>query len=345
MQIFNSTYYILIFILCKLFFQNQALEDNARSEDKDSPSLALIQNDESLRNFVKRDAINSPITEIKETENIEKRGTKKSKKSKRKVVKKKKSKKSIKKKPSKNKTKKPLKKKTKKSKSKKNKIKSSTKKKPPSKKPKKTAKKRRTTKRRRTTKSTTTTSTTTTFTTTTTTSTTTTTKPDEFSKLKSLLYLTIDNLRTEYRAKKLKVNETLAELAQNFTDRFVNQSLTNLEVELKNIELTKNISIGAVFYYVKASEEYKPLSKWTLGAPFIDYRYPERFPSGGDFTLLIWSSSTHVGCGISKNSLQSTIATICLIYPKGNIKGQFAENIHPSIWKTDHPRLIIKKSR
>uniref|UniRef100_A0A0K0FJ98 SCP domain-containing protein n=1 Tax=Strongyloides venezuelensis TaxID=75913 RepID=A0A0K0FJ98_STRVS len=321
MQIFNSTYYIFIFILCKLFFQNLALEDNARSEDKDSPSLVLIQNDESLRNFVKRDAINSPITEIKETENLEKRETKKSKK---KVVKKKKSKKSIKKKLLKNKTKKPSKKKTKKS---------------SSKKPKKTTKKRRTTKRRRTTKFTTTTSTTTS-----TTFTTTTTKPDEFSKWKSLLYLAINNLRFEYQAKKLIVNNTLADLAQFFSDVTASKSFNNLNVKSKN-KLKLDDSIGVLFYHVKVSDEYKPLSKWTFGAPFIDFRYPERFPAGGDFTLLIWSSSTQIGCGISKSSSKSTILTICLIYPKGNIKGQFAENIHSSIWKTDHPRLIIKKSR
>uniref|UniRef100_A0A0K0FPD0 SCP domain-containing protein n=1 Tax=Strongyloides venezuelensis TaxID=75913 RepID=A0A0K0FPD0_STRVS len=321
MQIFNCNYYISISILCKLFFQNQALENNARSEDKVSASLALIQNYEPLRNFVKRGTIISSITEIKETENLEKRETKKSKKSKRKVVKKKKSKKSIKKKPLKNKTKKPSKKKTKKSLSKKSSSKKPTSKKPSSKSPTKTTERIITTKIQKSRKSPTST-----------------TKSNELEQLKLNLYEQINFLRWEYRAEEFKINNTLAELAQDLTDRFAKKKLKNLEVELKNIQSKKKISFGALFYYVKASDKYKPFSKWTLGAPFIDLRYPERFPSGGDFTLLIWSSSTQIGCGISKHHFISTIVTICLVYPKGNIKGQFAENIHRARYKIYFPQ-------
>uniref|UniRef100_A0A0K0FJ93 SCP domain-containing protein n=1 Tax=Strongyloides venezuelensis TaxID=75913 RepID=A0A0K0FJ93_STRVS len=331
MQIFNCNYYISISILCKLFFQNQALENNARSEDKVSASLALIQNYESLRNFVKRDAIISPITEIKETENLEKRETKKSKK---KVVKKKKSiKKKIleeqnkktfkqKKKKKKYKKKKFSKKKTKKPLSKKSSSKKPMSKKPSSKSPTKTTERIITTKIQKSRKSST-------------------TKSKELEQWKFNLYEQINNLRWVYQAKELKVNETLAELAQDLTDRFVYRSFRNLEVELKNIQSKKKISFGVLFYYVKASDKYKPFSKWTLGAPFIDLRYPERFPSGGDFTLLIWSSSTQIGCGISKNYSKSTIVTICLISPKGNIKGQFAQNIHRAKFKIYFP--LIRK--
>uniref|UniRef100_A0A0N5BQW6 SCP domain-containing protein n=1 Tax=Strongyloides papillosus TaxID=174720 RepID=A0A0N5BQW6_STREA len=280
MRIFYNNCYISIIILCKLLFQNQALENNAKSEDK--TSLDSIQNYESLRNFVKRDAIISPIAEVKENEYLGKREV--SKKEEKKVVKKKKSKKSSnKKKPSKKKIKKP---------------KSST-----------------------TTKSTTITSTTTI-------STTTTTKPDEFGERKSQVYKKIDDLRFNYRAKKLIINDELAKLAQNLSDRTASGRLKRF----KNVS-NKNNSLGAVVYQVKTSDEYNPFTKWTLGAPFIDYNNPEKYPAGGDFTQLIWSSTTHIGCGISKTPSKSKIVTICLLYPKGNINGQFAKNIHKSIYK------------
>uniref|UniRef100_A0A0N5BHR6 SCP domain-containing protein n=1 Tax=Strongyloides papillosus TaxID=174720 RepID=A0A0N5BHR6_STREA len=88
MQIFYYYRYITFIILCKLFFQNYALENNVKSEN--IASLNLVQNDESSRNFIKRDTLINPIAEVIESEYLDKRHAYKSKKNKKKVHKKKK---------------------------------------------------------------------------------------------------------------------------------------------------------------------------------------------------------------------------------------------------------------
>uniref|UniRef100_A0A0K0FJ78 SCP domain-containing protein n=1 Tax=Strongyloides venezuelensis TaxID=75913 RepID=A0A0K0FJ78_STRVS len=65
----------------------------------------------------------------------------------------------------------------------------------------------------------------------------------------------------------------------------------------------------------------------TLGAPFIDFKNPERFSVGGDFTQLIWRSTKKIGCGISYKAKTKEVIILCLLSPKVNIEGKFNENI------------------
>uniref|UniRef100_A0A0K0FJ90 SCP domain-containing protein n=1 Tax=Strongyloides venezuelensis TaxID=75913 RepID=A0A0K0FJ90_STRVS len=147
-------------------------------------------------------------------------------------------------------------------------------------------------------------------------------KPSKYEKMKKKLKSTINTIRKKYQAKKLTHDKRLASIAQNFVDKYAEKN-----VKESKYKLEKNESVGALIYRNKFNQAYVPFSLWTLGAPFIDFKNPERFPAGGDFTQLIWRSTKKIGCGISYKAKTKEVITLCLLSPKGNIEGKFKENI------------------
>uniref|UniRef100_A0A0N5BVD5 SCP domain-containing protein n=1 Tax=Strongyloides papillosus TaxID=174720 RepID=A0A0N5BVD5_STREA len=147
-------------------------------------------------------------------------------------------------------------------------------------------------------------------------------KPSKYDKMKNKIINTINTIRKKYQAQKLTVDKTLATVAQNYVDRYAGKS-----VKESDVKLSKNTSVGTLVYRNKYNHPYIPFAVWTLGAPFIDFSNPERFPAGLEFTQLIWASTKKIGCGISYRSASKEVITMCLLSPKGNIEGKFKKNV------------------
>uniref|UniRef100_A0A0K0FQV0 SCP domain-containing protein n=1 Tax=Strongyloides venezuelensis TaxID=75913 RepID=A0A0K0FQV0_STRVS len=305
MYIFYSNYYVAVIIVCRLLYQNHALENSAKNNNFKSVSL---EENESLRNFIKRDTIISPIAEVKETKYLEKRRV--NKKIKNLVKKKSSKKKSIKKKPSKMKKKKSSKQTTKKTSKKKKKkpskrttkksLKKTTKKKPKTtkkKKPKTTTRKPKTTK-------------------TTTKSTTTTTEPEKFPHLISKVIKEINELRKKHRVPELTVNDTLVEQTRKMFN------------DLGNYKDDKYIKFFGMLEDIEASyPEYDPFEKWAEGEKRINYDNLNENTVSKEFAQLVWASTKSIGCGYCIVDSNEVITFVCLFYPKGNIQGKYKENV------------------
>uniref|UniRef100_A0A0K0F421 Serpentine receptor class gamma n=1 Tax=Strongyloides venezuelensis TaxID=75913 RepID=A0A0K0F421_STRVS len=283
--IYRINYYIAVIIVCRLLYQNYALENSAKNNNFKSVSL---EENESLRNFIKRDTIITPIAEVKETKYLEKR--KVNKKIKNLVKKKSNKKKSIKKKPSK---KEPSKQTTKKSSEKTTKNK-----------PKTTKKSSETTTGKPIT------------TITTTKSTTTTTKPGKFPHLISGVINKINDLRQKHHAKKLIVSETLVKLTREMSDQITTRW---------NGTYTKHFGMLEFIDYLVNRKN--PFDIWIRGAEKINYDKLNETTVPKNFGQLVWVSTTNIGCHYVVYEHNNVICFICLFYPKGNIPGKYQKNV------------------
>ncbi len=63
----------------------------------------------------------------------------------------------------------------------------------------------------------------------------------------------------------------------------------------------------------------------------FDFNKPVFSPLTENFSQLIWKSTTSVGCarcgGIDKNTNMFLTYVVCNFSPKGNIEGQFEQNV------------------
>uniref|UniRef100_A0A0N5BMY6 SCP domain-containing protein n=1 Tax=Strongyloides papillosus TaxID=174720 RepID=A0A0N5BMY6_STREA len=354
MHILYNSYYIKFVILFILFSKYYALENNV--ENFKSPSIDLVQNDLSSKNFLNQDSLVHSISGNNENKYLIKRqaggkgGQNKQKSAAKKV----------------SKTKVPIKK-------------------PPSSRPKPPVPKpqvRKTTNRRTTTKATTTRKSTTKATTakkssskriikttsrtttkkpvtptkkttsnkatqktTRSTNTVTTTRkrrpkpkttprPDKYAHLKSKvssLYIftnifqilnEINDLRLKHQAQNLTVDPVLAKKAQYHAEKYAAQL---------RVPFYEDNSIKTLIYTTRIGDAFNPMSLWTGGSIFVDFEKLDQFEIDIPFTQLIWVSTTTIGCGISEDKSRSEILTVCLFYPKGNIPGQYSKNIFKAI--------------
>uniref|UniRef100_A0A0K0FJ61 SCP domain-containing protein n=1 Tax=Strongyloides venezuelensis TaxID=75913 RepID=A0A0K0FJ61_STRVS len=146
---------------------------------------------------------------------------------------------------------------------------------------------------------------------------TTTVKPDEFADLKSQLIKDINDLRSKHRAPALNFDQALANRAQKFADEAKDKSKHNIDEG----------NDASIIYLAKSKEDYKPLSYWTSGSENLEYEELDQLLTLKEFTQLIWIKTTKIGCGISKFDNRGSLITICLLSPKGNIQGQYRENV------------------
>uniref|UniRef100_A0A0N5BL48 SCP domain-containing protein n=1 Tax=Strongyloides papillosus TaxID=174720 RepID=A0A0N5BL48_STREA len=153
---------------------------------------------------------------------------------------------------------------------------------------------------------------------------TTTPKPDKYAREKSKLITLINALRRHYYSKELDVSFTLTSRAQKLAD-----------ILSKHHNWTMNAnesSYGVVLYYTESREKYNAFHFWSRGIEKIRYEDLENTVPP-DFGQLVWASSKEIGCGISEGKPDSDILTVCLIYPKGNIPGQYSKNIRNELNK------------
>uniref|UniRef100_A0A0N5BHQ3 SCP domain-containing protein n=1 Tax=Strongyloides papillosus TaxID=174720 RepID=A0A0N5BHQ3_STREA len=144
----------------------------------------------------------------------------------------------------------------------------------------------------------------------------TTSKPDEYAHLKSKLISDINDLRRKHHAPNLTLNNTLANQAQRIADipRLINGGIDEK-------------SVGFTFGVAPPEDEFNLISYWTRGAERIDYENLDEATVPRDFAQLVWVSSKEIGCGISVTDSNRVITFICFFYPKGNIPGQYRENV------------------
>lgn len=66
---------------------------------------------------------------------------------------------------------------------------------------------------------------------------------------------------------------------------------------------------------------------------FYDYKNPRFSIKTGHFTQLVWKSSRKIGVGIASKGKRTVI---CINYePRGNVEGQFPQNVLPPKKLTD----------
>uniref|UniRef100_A0A0N5BHQ2 SCP domain-containing protein n=1 Tax=Strongyloides papillosus TaxID=174720 RepID=A0A0N5BHQ2_STREA len=146
----------------------------------------------------------------------------------------------------------------------------------------------------------------------------TTPKPDEYAHLKSRLISDINDLRRKHQAKNLTVDTTLANLAQKIIDEPVIIP-----------EETVNKSVGYLRNFAPSEMYFNPLLEWGYKPEDNDYKNLDKNPFYAKFVQLVWIATTNIGCGIRNNGPNKGISTLCLFYPKGNIPGQYSENVKP----------------
>ena len=62
------------------------------------------------------------------------------------------------------------------------------------------------------------------------------------------------------------------------------------------------------------------------------YNYGDDWtPGAGHFTQLVWAGSEAIGCGIGVTSSGDTFYGVAQYSPAGNVIGQFADNVFPSL--------------
>uniref|UniRef100_A0A0N5BQW2 SCP domain-containing protein n=1 Tax=Strongyloides papillosus TaxID=174720 RepID=A0A0N5BQW2_STREA len=342
MHILYNSYYIKFVILFISFSKYYTLGSNV--ENFKSPSIDLVQNDLSSKNFINQDSLVHSISGNNEIKYLIKRQADgKIGQNKQKIAAKTKSKTKFPPKkplPSKPKPQKPQVMKTTNVRTTK---KPTTAKKPLSKttiKPSfRTTTKKRLTPTKKTTLNKTTQETTRSTSTVTTTrkrrpKPKTTPKPDKYAHLKSKvssLYIftnilqilnEINDLRLKHQAQNLTVDPVLAKKAQYHAEKYAAQSI---------VPFYEDNSIKTLIYTTRIGDAFNPMSLWTGGSIFVDFEKPDQFEIDIPFTQLIWVSTTSIGCGISEDKSRSEILTVCLFYPKGNIPGQYSKNIFKSI--------------
>uniref|UniRef100_A0A0K0FEX5 SCP domain-containing protein n=1 Tax=Strongyloides venezuelensis TaxID=75913 RepID=A0A0K0FEX5_STRVS len=145
-----------------------------------------------------------------------------------------------------------------------------------------------------------------------------TTISDKYAEQKSKLIQEINEARKIYHAQELIVDSELATTAQK---------LANESAEREQDVQNTDSNLGLLTYYSDIEDSDFGLSQWIAGSYNYNCDKLEDNPDWcDDFTQLIWASSKKIGCGISK-SVENVIVVACLLYPKGNIKGEYQNNV------------------
>uniref|UniRef100_A0A0K0FJ59 SCP domain-containing protein n=1 Tax=Strongyloides venezuelensis TaxID=75913 RepID=A0A0K0FJ59_STRVS len=153
-----------------------------------------------------------------------------------------------------------------------------------------------------------------------TTTTTTTLKSDKYTALNTKAISEINNLRRKHQTPDLIYDKNLADRAQEIADKSGN-----------GFHGIDDQTTGMVFYIARSEKNFDPLSEWTSGTQDIDYDNLSEDTVPYEFAQILWVSTEKIGCGTSELERKDGIVTVCLLSPKGNIPGQYQNNIRRPI--------------
>ncbi|KAF2645843.1 PR-1-like protein [Massarina eburnea CBS 473.64] len=150
------------------------------------------------------------------------------------------------------------------------------------------------------------------------------TKDDVFKQ--AVLNVT-NTYRKQHNATSLKWNDTLAGVAEKWSERCV--------FEHSGGPTGENLSSG----YANASAS---IVVWGNERTIYDFKKGEFSKATGHFTQLVWKSTTSVGCGRTECNGKSGKKApgwfvVCEYYPHGNVIGSFIQNVQTQVSEDEQP--------
>ncbi|ODV89311.1 hypothetical protein CANCADRAFT_3937 [Tortispora caseinolytica NRRL Y-17796] len=75
---------------------------------------------------------------------------------------------------------------------------------------------------------------------------------------------------------------------------------------------------------------YEAVAEWEQEGLTFTYTYEDYSdPTYGNFTQMLWAGSTNIGCATNTCSNRGSGVTFCYYEAKGNIAGQYRDNVYP----------------
>ena len=138
---------------------------------------------------------------------------------------------------------------------------------------------------------------------------------------KDILYL-INQKRKEYNVQPLIENNEITNIAQKYAEE-----ISQTEILVNSNNKYKGDDLGeSIFCYstiLDANGLVMRLSKKEFNYNYNNNEIPSHF------TQMIWKNSNLIGIGISRNFNTGHMFYVLNYFPKGNIKGNFKENVFP----------------
>jgi pathogenesis-related protein 1 len=131
--------------------------------------------------------------------------------------------------------------------------------------------------------------------------------------------------RANYRAPRLKWNNTLQVSAQKWADncKFAHANQSNLSFSQRYGE-----NLYAIFGRSTLSQALTDAAKtWYNEYKYYDYNRPGFSMVTGHFTQIVWVKTKSIGCGIKYCPQNKMRIVVCRYYPPGNVLNEFRQNV------------------
>ena len=146
---------------------------------------------------------------------------------------------------------------------------------------------------------------------------------DDLGKYRKEILELINIKRKEHGTEPLEENNDIKIIAQQYAEEISkSENLINSNNKYNGEDLGE--SIFSYSTLLDAKGLIMRLSKKELN---YDYNIKEEIPS--HFTQMIWKNTNLIGIGISRNFNTGHMFYVLNYFPKGNIKGNFKENVFP----------------
>uniref|UniRef100_A0A0N5BHQ7 SCP domain-containing protein n=1 Tax=Strongyloides papillosus TaxID=174720 RepID=A0A0N5BHQ7_STREA len=149
----------------------------------------------------------------------------------------------------------------------------------------------------------------------------------KYTKEKLDLIEKINKERRLFQANDLTVDPELSKRAQKLTEE-------STEKERNVINPYKDV--GMLTFYSNDDDHDYGFSQWISDFYDIKFDDPDNISHHhNNFTQIIWRGSKKIGCGINKDvnlDLSPITVVACLFSPKGNIPGNYSQNIRHIIY-------------
>ncbi|CAN7988658.1 unnamed protein product, partial [Ixodes hexagonus] len=133
--------------------------------------------------------------------------------------------------------------------------------------------------------------------------------------------------RTRHGVSPLENDEKLRLLAKDWADKLANLPAGTPLRHRPNNKYGENIYMAWSSDPNFRVDAKTPVDDWYNEIRSYDYAKPG-FKSGtGHFTQVVWKSSTHVGCAVSRSSFRNAYFVVCNYDPAGNYLGEFVKNV------------------
>uniref|UniRef100_A0A7E4UN71 SCP domain-containing protein n=1 Tax=Panagrellus redivivus TaxID=6233 RepID=A0A7E4UN71_PANRE len=144
-------------------------------------------------------------------------------------------------------------------------------------------------------------------------------KPDyDLNEYRKKLLTAINALRKEYHAEPIVLDETMNKNAQATAEKY----------SKGKVEFEPSLQFCTVFYSEGTDCVANPTHLWFVNTQekALDWKKLED-NKADTFTQAIWQSTKKMGAGIFRKG--NNFYTVTCFYPKGNLKGKFADNCKP----------------